>query len=408
MVMHGAIELNRGDFYATMPPAYAEWLNPALWNDEYLSRSWVFQRPEYLYGPTQYLSVAPLVYAFDTYRAIAGVLLVLYAAMIVVSVEITRRAAERFGPAPAGTGMAMAASTFAFLPLLQAYSQREFEIVVYFGSVCALYLVLQRREGLAAAVAGYVTWFKFLPVLWLGYFVLRRWARAVAVFLLVTALIWAAAYAFLGLDKFTGLWEVVDKSLGEGLLPGAMCDNFGLHYSPYYQLGNTNSAGIRHALCRFQMWWPWFPAPWIYWVLLTTMLVTFLYTFSRLERGPVLDERTESWRRALEISMVIIMTCGYFYAHYYYLGLLVIVINLLLARYLGGGGRAVRLAILLGAYAFLSVFVIPPSISSRLVGFDTYHGYMRHGLYFIGQVALIGLVWFEYWRIAPASRAAVS
>lgn len=408
LVVYAGIEFNRGDFYATMPPAYAEWLNPALWNDDYLSRSWVFQRSEYLYGPTQYLSVAPLVYAFDTFQQIADVLLVLYGALIAGSVVIMRRAVERFGPAPTGTGMAMAASTFAFLPLLQAYSQREFEIVVFFGSVCALYLVLARREGLAAAVAGYVTWFKFLPVLWFGYFVLRRWNTAVAAYLAVTALIWAAAYAWLGLDRFTGLWEVIETTLGSKLSTSAVCANFGVYYSPYYQLGNTNAAGISHALCRFQMWWPWFPAPALYWLLLTAMLAAFLYSFWRIERGPALDERTEAWRRALEISMVIIVTCGYFHAHFYYLAMLLIVINLLLARYLAGGTRAVRLAILLAAYAFLTAFVIPPALSSRIIGVDAYQGYMRHGLYFIGELALIGLVWFEYWRIASVRRPAVS
>jgi hypothetical protein len=405
VVVHGGVELNRGDFYATMPPAYAEWLNPSLWNSEDLVDSWVFQRPVYLYGPTQYLTVAPLVYWLDTYQEIATVLLVVYGALIVLSVVIMRRAVDSFGPVAPGTGLAMAASTFAFLPLLQAYSQREFEVAVFFLKVCAVALVLHRREGLAAALAAYVTWFKFMPVLWFGYFIIRRWVHALVLFAAVSGVIWVSAELFLGLDRFTGLWEVIGKSWTETASLDALCADFGVHYSPFFQLGNNHSAGIRHALCRFQMHWPWLPAAPIYWALLAGMLAAFLIAFWRLERGPSLEPRAEAWRRALEVSMILLVTCGYFYAHYYYFGLLIVVINILLARYLMNR-PPVRLAVLAIAYVVLTVFVIPVSVTSGIVGFDVYRTYMQSGLYFVGQIALIALVWFEYSQLARQRRLA--
>jgi hypothetical protein len=388
-----------------MPPAYAEWLNPALWNSEDLVNSWVFQRPVYLSGPTQYLTVAPLVYWLDTYQEIATVLLVIYGVMIVLSVVIIRRAVDAFGPVAPGTGLAMAASTFAFLPLLQAYTQREFEVAVFFAKVCAVALLLRRREGLAAALTAYATWFKFMPVLWLGYFIIRRWRHALLLFVAVSGGIWLSAGLFLGLDRFTGLWELIGKLLADNTAPGALCADFGVHYSPYFQLGNSHSAGIRHALCRFEMHWPWLAAAPIYWTLLTGMLATFLIAFWRIERGPSLEPRVEAWRRALEVSMILLVTCGYFYAHYYYLGLLIVVINILLARYLTNRAP-VRLGVLGLAYVVLSAFVIPVSLASLIAGFDVYRTYMQYGLYFIGQIALIGLVWFEYWQLSRQPRLA--
>ena len=79
----------RGDFYASLPGAYAETVNPALWNSPDLeniqSRS-----AAYLRGPTQYLTLYPLVY-LDTYQAIARVLLVVYALAIVLIAVLMHR-----------------------------------------------------------------------------------------------------------------------------------------------------------------------------------------------------------------------------------------------------------------------------------------------------------------------------
>ncbi len=51
---YAGLEHNRGDFYATLPGAYAQTLNPDLWNSPDLRHADGYQRAEYLYGPTQY------------------------------------------------------------------------------------------------------------------------------------------------------------------------------------------------------------------------------------------------------------------------------------------------------------------------------------------------------------------
>src|SRR3954466_10903677 len=63
----------QGDFMATLPGAYARQLNPTLWNSDDLRPSLGFGRDIYLYGPTQYLLLYPIVF-LDSYAQIARVL----------------------------------------------------------------------------------------------------------------------------------------------------------------------------------------------------------------------------------------------------------------------------------------------------------------------------------------------
>lgn len=395
-------QYDRGDFYATMPPAYAEQLNPALWNSSDLSGSWVFQRRVYLYGPTQYLAIAPLVYAFDSYQQISRFLLACYGVLIVGAAFLLRHTLQRIEPMPSGAGALVIAGTLGFFPLLQAYSQREFEIVVFAATVAALYFVIRRREWIAGALFGFITWFKFLPLLWFFLMAMRRWAKAVVAFLAMSALVWVAAHFWFGLGNFEHLWVLAGQELTEGS-GASLCADFGSAYLVGLANANTTAAGIRFALCRFGSWYSWFPVSPIYFALVGTLLITFLVAFWRLERQPAASARDESWRRALEACVVIIMTCGFFYSHYYYLSLLAIAIAVLIARYASAGTGWMRPAALAAAYLLLTVFVVPPSLLSRLVGADVFHAYMRLSLYFYGEMILIALVFHEYWRLSVSA-----
>jgi hypothetical protein len=396
---------DRGDFYATTPPAYAEYVNPKLWNSPDLADSWVFQQRKYLYGPTQYLAIAPLVYAFDSYQTLARFLLGFYAVLIIGAAFLLRQALQHIEPLPARAGALVIAATLGFLPLLQAYAQREFEIVVFAATVAALYFVIRRREWIAGVLFGFITWFKFLPLLWLLLIALRRWTRAVVAFVATSAAVWLAASVTLGLGNFEHLWTLAGQELTEGSGP-MLCADFGTSYLVGLANANTTYAGVRYALCRFGTWYSWLPVSAIYFALVATLLVTFLVAFWRLERHGPATARDDSWRRALEASVVIIMTSGVFYSHYYYLCMLAIVIGVLIARYSAtkaGWPASIALGV---AYLLLTVFVVPPSLSSRLLGFDTFEAYMRLALYFYGEIILIALVFNEYWRLS-VRRAAV-
>ena len=89
--------------------------------------------------------------------------------------------------------MPLLASTFLFFPLLQSLIQREFEIVILLGLAGALWLMVQDRKGGAAAILAYVTWFKYIPLLFAGHLMLRRWYMATAVFAITSVVILGVA-----------------------------------------------------------------------------------------------------------------------------------------------------------------------------------------------------------------------
>ena len=80
-VAYSGLTYNIGDFYSTLPGAYVETFNPVLWSSPDLTDE-VGKRPSYRRGPTQLLTTLPLSF-LDSYREIALVLLVIYAALIV-------------------------------------------------------------------------------------------------------------------------------------------------------------------------------------------------------------------------------------------------------------------------------------------------------------------------------------
>jgi uncharacterized membrane protein len=73
--------------------------------------------------------------------------------------------------------------------------------------VCAL-RALTRREGIAGALLGYATWFKFFPLVFLPYLAIRgRW-RAVAGFVVMSVVVLLTAEAFLDLSRFRTVIEL--------------------------------------------------------------------------------------------------------------------------------------------------------------------------------------------------------
>src|SRR5438132_13718701 len=73
MLRYGTDLSGRGDFFATLPGAYVQSLNPTLWNSKDLQMAMGFHRPFYIYGPTQYLTLYPMAF-LDSYAQIAAVL----------------------------------------------------------------------------------------------------------------------------------------------------------------------------------------------------------------------------------------------------------------------------------------------------------------------------------------------
>ncbi len=185
VVTWSAIGRVRGDFYASMPGAYVETLNPELWNSPDMTGAWGYHRDTYFHGPAQYLTLYPLA-LLDSFGSIAAVLLPVYAVLLAAAFWWMWKVAKRLG-ASHDLLVPLLASTFLFLaaatgvPTARIRGRRD--SLALSG---ALLLLLNDRRGPAAALLAYVAWFKYIPLLYAGYLLLRRWWRELAVFAAVS------------------------------------------------------------------------------------------------------------------------------------------------------------------------------------------------------------------------------
>jgi hypothetical protein len=160
---------------------------------------------------------------------------------------------------------------------------------------------------------------------------------------------------------------------------------------------NLTLASVRYGLCRIVEPADVAVVDALFWSVVAGVLLAFAAGFLKLRRTEKLDPDTERWSRLLEFSLLVTLSGGLFYGHYYYLSKLIIPINVLLCRYAAAPEHRVpKLASLVVVYLLLTAFVIPPTITSRLLGLDTWRLYMQHALYLYGQTLLIGLLLWEY------------
>ena len=174
--------------------------SPVLWNSPDMRGAMGYHLDTYYHGPTQYLSLYPVAF-LDSYEQIAWVLLPIYAVALGVAWRYLHRTMRRLAPA-APLGVPVFAATFLFFPLLQSFIQREFEVVIFLALSFALWHLVNGRTGLAAAAFAYVAWFKYIPLLLLGYCALRGWRRAVIVFMVTSAAIIGLTHLAFGLPEF--------------------------------------------------------------------------------------------------------------------------------------------------------------------------------------------------------------
>ncbi len=325
-------------------------------------------------------------------------LLGLYFLLILLSAHLMWRSFRLSAGDPTVGRIAILGSTCLFLPLLQAFVQREFEVTILFVTTCALYALMTRREGIAGALLGYATWFKLFPLVFLPYLAIRgRW-RAVAGFVVMSAVVLLTAEAFLDLARFRTVIEIATAQTRAGVFADEFCEAWTEPDSRNHAAAITTRAGIKWALCSFQDRWSWFSAPWTYLACVMLIAAAFAVGFVRLQRAPALADSNERWRRSLEVGLILTIP-WLLYAHYYYSIFAIVPLSALLMRYLHeieAGHPCKRLWVWLAAYFTLSAFVVPPSVSSELLGIDFWRFYMRNSVYFVGQVLLLSLLLYEY------------
>jgi hypothetical protein len=399
VVTWSAISQVHGDFYASMPGAYVETFNPALWDSPDMAGAWGYRRATYFHGPVQYLTLYPLA-LFDTFASIAAVLLPVYAALLALAFWLMWKVSRRLGAADEMFAPLLA-STFLFFPLLQAYLQREFEVVIFAALSASLWFLLDNRRAPAAALMAYVAWFKYIPVLfYAGYLMLRRWWRALAVFAGVSAVVLIASELLFGLSLFFNnnvpahaanvltMWGYDFRFDATGHL-------YGTGFCEGWVVTQSSLTNIRHGLCTMASRYPWVHPPLIYIGLCALTAAIYLRAHALLERNTASEPR----RRALEFSIVTTICACFFFGHYYYLIALVIPFNVLLVLYVVDR-RAGALSLWALAYFLVGAFVVPIGLLSRATGYDVWAFYVRYSLFWYGEVLLMGLLLNEYRRLA--------
>lgn len=173
----------RGDFLASFPSWQASVALGRM--DLYhgsLSEKWSFRfrrerEPVWHYGPLEHLVTLPL-FAFPTLKsAYVAWLFVNYAFLAGIAILALRL----FDPGPSAvTATAILAAVFNFNPLYEALTQRNIEILELLLILMAYALWRKGRLGWCGVVIGLAAMTKFLPLIFLPYFVVKRKWRALA------------------------------------------------------------------------------------------------------------------------------------------------------------------------------------------------------------------------------------
>ena len=132
----------------------------------------------------------------------------------------------------------------------------------------------------------------------------------------------------------------------------------------------------------------------------------YLRTHLTLEQHPPSADG-ERWRRALELSIVITSYTCFLFNHYYYLIVLVVPMNVLLARYLDRDDRP-GFVLWLISYVLISAFLIPTSILTRLTGIDTWAFFINGAWFMYGELLMTALLLREYSRLAEDRGSSLS
>lgn len=393
-----AIHYNHGDFWATLPGVYAERLNLTLWDSPDLSESPAFHRHGFGYGPTQYLTLWPMV-LLDSYRQIAMVLLPLYIVVVLGTAYMLWRLCETVFPehddGQWGRALTVFAAVFLFGPLQMALGQREFEIVQALVIVSAAYFLARGRPVIAGALLGYISMFKYWVCGLIGYFFLKRQWKPALMFLAAIAAVLLVAHAVFDLRYFP-----ISNAYGIEM-------QFGRVFRPLTQgqtfcpAPNGTYANLRMGVCMIVGSRD-LPAQIIFYGLPGGAAVLFLVLFALFERqGPCADEIDERWRRIVEFCLILIGGGVVFHGHYYYQAILILPMTLVLYRSFWDprGAWLGRLVLGVLAYASLSPFIVPVFLWLRVFGGDPWTTYLSHGIYVYGDVILAGLMFWEYWTL---------
>lgn len=409
-------EFTRGDFYFSLPGQYAEHLNPTLWNSPDIQAARDFNHGTYPYGPTQYLTLFPIVF-LNSYGAIGSALLAVYTAVVLGACYLLWRLVTVDEAGPPVMGAVIFAMVAAFLPLTQALIQREFEVVAFAALVAACLWFARGRDVASGAAIAYLTWFKYWPIVLLSAFVMHRRHKGLAAFAAASAGLLLTAQLVFGLQHFSiGRTITIIGGLvrplggGEVLYPAMPRGAVKSDFCRQWIWGRGTAADVRWELCGVEDQFPLFPARAVFAVLIIATAAVFVWGAYRLERGGQ-DPITAKWAAIWEFSLLTMGGAAFVHGHYYYFIVFLLPFVALTYWYATRQEpwRWTKIALLTMSYLLLNAFMMPTSWLSALLQRDAWALYLDSGLTLLGTLLLLGLVLWEFARLslrAPKALAA--
>ncbi len=410
--IYRGLEFTHGDFYFSLPGEYAQRLNPTLWNSPDVQPAVNFNHGTYLYGPTQYLTLFPIVF-LDSYRSIALALLVIYPVVLIAAWYVLNKVLSTGEPRSEVMPAVLFAMMFAFLPVTQVLIQREFEVVALLLLLTACLLFVRGREMGSGAALAALTWFKYWPLALLGAFIVQRRFKGLAAFVAATGALLLATHLVFGLERFVplkiaGIITGLMRPLGSGevlypVIPrGAQKSDFCRQWVP----GRGTEAEVRWMLCGLEDRYPVLSAKAIFAVTIVASASLFLWSAIALERRPA-DPMTVKWRAIWECSVLTIVGSAFLHAHYYYFVVFVLPLGALLWWYIAQPQkwRRTKMALWAAAYVLLNALILPTSWLSSIFHTDVWAFYLDSGLCLAGTLLLLGLVLWELTVMASATPA---
>jgi hypothetical protein len=397
-IVISAVSHTRGDYYMSMPGAYVRTVNPVLWESPDLQAAMGYHHDTYFHGPVQYLTLYPVAY-LDSYEQIARVLLPIYALVIAAAIWCLLGGLRALAPDVPFT-VPVIAATLLFFPLLQAFLQREFEVVMLLGLAAAFGFTIVNRQAAAGGLLAWIAWYKYMPLLFAGYLVLRGWTTALAAFVVTSLAILLAAHTLFGLPLFFN--NIVPNQAAWLLAvghyefrPDAAGALIGFGFCDAWRANETANAGLRHGLCSIAARQPWLAPNVAYLVICTAVALTYLWAYRRFARDRSISPERERWRRAVEFSIVTTICTCFFFTHFYYLAALIVPLSVLLVRYLSRHDYR-SLAMWAVCYTLISAFVVPSRLLNLVLGIDSYRRYIEDSWFLWGELLLVGLLLREY------------
>ncbi len=410
--VYRAMAYSAGDFYNTLPGEYARRWNPVLWNSPDLQPAIAYSNGAYLYGPTQYLTLFPIVF-LDSYRSIAIALLVVYPIVLLAAWYVLWRMLAAGEPKHPIVSGAVFVTMFAFLPLAQTLIQREFEVVGFFLLIVACAAFARGRDTASGAALAALAWFKYWPVVLLGAFVVHwRW-RGLAAFVVASALLLGAAHVTFGLEHFrigetTSIVQGLLRPLGGGEKLYAVIER-GAAKSDFCRQwiwGRATQAEIRWALCGVEDRRPALSAKAIFYTLIIVTGALFAWGAYRVESHGV-EAALTKWAAIWELSILTIAGVAFLHAHYYYYIVFLLPLSALLYWYVTSAQpwRKTKVALWLATYVLVNALIVPTTWLTTWLKRDAMDFYLNSSLCLLGTLMLLGLVLWEFSTLPLARRS---